>query len=229
MAGGVANVNMSRTPCPAMLHGACSLHPPASALAKLMTQHSTQKADVRCFCILCVLQQTFPDDQIDSWCLICPMTSSPNPATSRPCQECKPHLPSASLGAPSQPANKRQHTIYHFEFTAEMLHSVKMVCIRQRRGCIVHCMLQNNVCIRTLMCFTRPVKLLGKVVTIRELIADVGGMHLCRVHMRRSPCAELLKHVGSHELPVPTLLHSLAHRLRHAGPQAASQRCSGQG
>ena len=39
-----------------------------------MTQHSTQQADVRCFCIFCVLQQIFPDAHIEIWCLICPLT-----------------------------------------------------------------------------------------------------------------------------------------------------------
>ena len=38
------------------------------------TQHSTQEADVRCFCILCVLQETFPDAHMELWCLVCPMT-----------------------------------------------------------------------------------------------------------------------------------------------------------
>jgi len=39
-----------------------------------MTPHPTQQADVRCFCIFCVLQQILPDAHIDIWCLICPMT-----------------------------------------------------------------------------------------------------------------------------------------------------------
>ncbi len=39
-----------------------------------MTQHSTQQANVRCFCVFCVLQQILPDAHIDIWCLVCPMT-----------------------------------------------------------------------------------------------------------------------------------------------------------
>jgi len=39
-----------------------------------MTQHSTQEGDVSCFCVFCVLQQTFPDAEMDFWRLICPMT-----------------------------------------------------------------------------------------------------------------------------------------------------------
>lgn len=75
-----------------------------------MTQHSTQEADVRRFCAFCVLQQTFPDAyEILVSCL--PDDMSPDPTKSRPCLECMPHLPSASLGAQSQPAIKKQQTI----------------------------------------------------------------------------------------------------------------------
>ena len=41
------------------------------------------------------------------------------------------------------------------------------------------------------------------------------------------PCAELLNHVGSHELPVPIVLHLLAWHLPLNDPQIAAQRCSG--
>ena len=71
----------------------------------------------------------------------------------------------------------------------------------------VQCLHQGSVC-----CI-RPAKLLGELFAVRDLAADVRGMHLGRLHMRkptRSPCAELLDHVGSHELPVPTVLHPLA-------------------
>ena len=41
----------------------------------------------------------------------------------------------------------------------------------------------------------RPVKMLGELLTIRDPAADVKGIHLGKLHMRkptRSPCAELL-------------------------------------
>ena len=61
----------------------------------------------------------------------------------------------------------------------------------------------------------RPLGLLGELFTLQlfTLAADVSGMHLGRLHTckpTRSPCAELLNHVSSHELPEPIVLHPLA-------------------
>ena len=74
-------------------------------------------------------------------------------------------------------------------------------------------MLQNSVRTIALVVAQRPVKMLGELSKIRDLAADVNGIHLGKLHTRkpmRSPCAELLNHAGSHELPVPIVLHPLA-------------------
>jgi len=167
----------------------------------------------RCQTLLCILcpAADLPRCAYEISVSYLPNDMSPDPTKSRPCLECMPHLPSASLGAPSQPAIKEQQTIIsNLQREWRTLSRWYVWGKGADARCIACCKTTSasGLCVSQ-----RLVKLLGELLTVRDLAADASGMHLCRLHThkpKRLPCAELLNHVGSHELPVPTVLHPLA-------------------